>query len=76
MSHPVLCTAAAVSIALAASAAHADEVLVAVAANFAGPLAKIGEAFTAASGHTLKLSAGATASATPRAFSTSRPAAP
>ncbi len=41
-------------------AAQAAEVQVAVAANFAGPLAKIGEAFTAASGHTLKVSAGAT----------------
>jgi molybdate transport system substrate-binding protein len=40
--------------------ATADEVLVAVAANFAGPLAKIGEGFTAASGHTLKVSSGAT----------------
>lgn len=37
-----------------------DEVAVAVAANFAGPLAKIGEGFTAASGHTLKVSAGST----------------
>ena len=60
MSHPALRSAAAVSIALATSAAQADEVLVAVAANFAGPLAKIGEAFTAASGHTLKVSSGAT----------------
>jgi molybdate transport system substrate-binding protein len=41
-------------------AAQAGEVTVAVAANFAGPLAKIGEGFTAATGHTLKLSAGAT----------------
>lgn len=40
--------------------ALADEVAVAVAANFAGPLAKIGEGFTAASGHTLKVSAGST----------------
>jgi molybdate transport system substrate-binding protein len=43
-----------------ATAAHAGEVQVAVAANFAGPLAKIGEGFCAASGHTLKVSAGAT----------------
>jgi molybdate transport system substrate-binding protein len=50
-------------IALALSAlgpVHAGEVQVAVAANFAGPIAKIGEAFTAATGHTLKLSTGAT----------------
>ena len=33
---------------------------VAVAANFAGPLAKIGEGFTAATGHTLKVSSGST----------------
>jgi molybdate transport system substrate-binding protein len=40
--------------------ARADEVAVAVAANFAGPLAKISEGFTAATGHTLKISSGAT----------------
>ena len=40
--------------------ARADEVSVAVAANFAGPLAKIGEGYTAATGHTLKLSSGST----------------
>ncbi|MBX9716232.1 MAG: molybdate ABC transporter substrate-binding protein, partial [Burkholderiaceae bacterium] len=40
--------------------ANADEVSVAVAANFAGPLAKIGEGFSAATGHTLKVSSGAT----------------
>jgi len=45
---------------LAASFAHAGEVQVAVAANFAGPLARIGEGFTAATGHVLKISAGAT----------------
>ncbi len=39
---------------------RADEVSVAVAANFAGPMAKLGEAFTAATGHTLKVSAGST----------------
>jgi molybdate transport system substrate-binding protein len=42
------------------SAARAGEVQVAVAANFAGPMARIGEAFTAATGHTVKLSSGAT----------------
>lgn len=41
-------------------AARAGEVTVAVAANFAGPLAKLAEGFTAASGHTLKTTAGAT----------------
>ncbi len=40
--------------------ANADEVTVAVAANFAGPLTKIGEGFTAATGHTLRVSSGAT----------------
>ena len=39
---------------------QADEVSVAVAANFAGPLAKIGEGFTAATGHTLRVSSGST----------------
>ena len=45
---------------LAAAPARAGEAQVAVAANFAGPLARIAEGFTAASGHTLKISAGAT----------------
>lgn len=40
--------------------AQAGEVQVAVAANFAGPLAKIGEGFSAATGHALKVSSGAT----------------
>lgn len=43
-----------------AAPAAAGEVQVAVAANFAGPLARIGEGFSAATGHTLKLSSGAT----------------
>ncbi len=43
-----------------ATAAQAGEVQVAVAANFAGPMARIGEAFTAATGHGLKVSSGAT----------------
>lgn len=43
-----------------ATPASAAEVQVAVAANFAGPLAKIGEGFTAATGHSLKVSSGAT----------------
>lgn len=45
---------------LLASFAHAGEVQLAVAANFAGPIARIGEAFTAATGHRLKVSTGAT----------------
>jgi molybdate transport system substrate-binding protein len=40
--------------------ARAAEVQVAVAANFAVPLERIGAAFQAATGHTLKISAGAT----------------
>lgn len=40
--------------------AHAGEVTIALAANFAGPFARIGDAFTAATGHTLKVSTGAT----------------
>jgi molybdate transport system substrate-binding protein len=39
---------------------RAAEVQVAVAANFAAPLAQIAEGFTAATGHTLKVSVGAT----------------
>lgn len=39
---------------------QAGEVLVAVAANFIGPLANIGDGFTAATGHTLKVSSGST----------------
>ncbi|CAD5371964.1 Molybdate-binding protein ModA [Rubrivivax sp. A210] len=45
---------------LSGSASHAGEVQVAVAANFAGPLARIAEDFAKASGHTLKVSSGAT----------------
>ncbi|MDO9096142.1 MAG: molybdate ABC transporter substrate-binding protein [Rubrivivax sp.] len=40
--------------------AQAGEVQVAVAANFAAPLAQIAQAFTAASGHVLKVSSGST----------------
>lgn len=43
-----------------AALARAGEVQVAVASNFAGPMVRIGEAFTAATGHTLKVSTGAT----------------
>jgi molybdate transport system substrate-binding protein len=42
------------------TASHAAEVQVAVAANFAGPLGRIGEGFTAATGHVMKVSAGPT----------------
>lgn len=48
------------SLAGCAQPALAGEVLVAVAANFAGPLQRLGAGFSAASGHTLKVSAGAT----------------
>ena len=41
-------------------AAQAGEVTVAVAANFAAPMARLAEGFTATSGHTLKTTAGAT----------------
>ena len=44
----------------AAAGARAGEVQVAVAANFAVPLEKIGANFTAATGHVLKVSAGPT----------------
>jgi len=43
-----------------AAFARAGEVQVAVAANFAAPFTKIGEQFTAATGHVLKVSSGAT----------------
>lgn len=45
---------------VALCSARADTVLVAVAANFAGPLARIGEGFSQATGHVLQVSAGAT----------------
>ncbi|WP_137731496.1 molybdate ABC transporter substrate-binding protein [Pseudaquabacterium pictum] len=45
---------------LATDSAHAGDVTVAVAANFAGPMARIAEGFTAATGHTVKTSAGPT----------------
>lgn len=48
------------SLTFTALAAQAGEVSVAVAANFAGPLARLGAAFTAATGHVLKVSSGAT----------------
>lgn len=51
-------TAAALT--LLCGATQAGEVLVAVAANFAGPLAQLSTGYTAATGHTLKMSSGAT----------------
>ena len=48
------------SLAAWACTAQAGEVQVAVAANFAGPMNALGPAFTATTGHTLKLSVGAT----------------
>ena len=56
---PTAC-AAVLACTLLALPAQAGEVTVAVAANFAGPLAKIAEGFSAATGHTLRTSAGAT----------------
>ncbi|MEY4909340.1 MAG: hypothetical protein RL260_3058, partial [Pseudomonadota bacterium] len=50
----------ALGLAAGAAGAHADEVLVAVAANFAAPMARLADNFTAATGHTLKLASGAT----------------
>jgi molybdate transport system substrate-binding protein len=50
----------ALAAATAGPSVTAGEVQVAVAANFSAPMGKIGEAFTAATGHTLKVSSGAT----------------
>ncbi|MFO1337082.1 MAG: molybdate ABC transporter substrate-binding protein [Burkholderiaceae bacterium] len=57
---PLPCLALLAAAAAFGPPALAGEVQVAVAANFAGPLAKIQEGFTAATGHTLKVSSGAT----------------
>ncbi|UUX97130.1 molybdate ABC transporter substrate-binding protein [Aquabacterium sp. J223] len=51
---------AAVLLSCATLGARAGEAIVAVAANFAGPMARLAEDFKAATGHTLKLSAGST----------------
>jgi molybdate transport system substrate-binding protein len=53
-------TAAAAAFAVASGTAQAAEVQVAVAANFARPLEAIAAGFTAATGHTLKISSGPT----------------
>jgi molybdate transport system substrate-binding protein len=47
-------------VATMAQPAQAAEVQVAVAANFAAPLAQVAEGFTAATGHTFKVSVGST----------------
>ena len=57
---PALMLATLATLLAVAPNVRADEVSVAVAANFAGPLTKITEGFTAATGHTLKVSAGST----------------
>ncbi|HOM13027.1 MAG TPA: molybdate ABC transporter substrate-binding protein [Rubrivivax sp.] len=49
-----------VAAAAGSGSAQAAEVKVAVAANFAGPMARIAESFSAATGHTVLLSSGAT----------------
>ncbi len=60
MNRPLRVLLVATTLAFAASAARAGEVTVAVAANFAAPLERVAAAFTAATGHTVKTSAGAT----------------
>ena len=47
-------------LAVGAVDARADEILVAVAANFAAPMARLADDFKASTGHTLKLASGAT----------------
>jgi molybdate transport system substrate-binding protein len=58
--HPRSRAAACAAALLLCTAAQADVVTVAVAANFAGPLASIAQGFTAATGHTVRTSAGPT----------------
>jgi molybdate transport system substrate-binding protein len=58
--HIIVHAAAGVALSAAVALAHAGEATVAVAANFAGPFARIGDAFSAATGHTLKVSTGST----------------
>lgn len=62
---PFTATAHGMAVALAfafafARPAHADEVLVAVASNFASPLRQIAERFTAETGHRVSLASGST----------------
>jgi molybdate transport system substrate-binding protein len=56
MPHHLLCAV----LAWLCATAHAGEVRVAVAANFAVPMARIAQAFVAATGHTAALSSGST----------------
>ena len=56
----VLSLSLSLTLSLTCLAVHAGEVRVAVAANFAGAMAPIGAAFTAATGHVLKTSSGST----------------
>lgn len=53
-------TTLALGLAVVTVGARADEVLVAVAANFAAPMARLADDFKAATGHTLQLASGAT----------------
>jgi molybdate transport system substrate-binding protein len=53
-------TAVVLALLVPACPARAGDVHVAVAANFAGPMSKIGVAFVAATGHRVKISSGAT----------------
>ncbi|MBL0086927.1 MAG: molybdate ABC transporter substrate-binding protein [Ideonella sp.] len=55
-----MCALVVLGLGLTAPPALAAEVNVAVAANFAGPLRPLAEAFTAATGHSLRVSSGAT----------------
>ena len=58
--HPLQAGTLATFCLLVAASAQAGTVTVAVAANFAGPMARIAEGFAAATGHTVKTSAGPT----------------
>lgn len=60
MSIRLLARAATLGFSLVASAGHAGEATVAVAANFADPIKAIAADFHTATGHTLKISTGAT----------------
>jgi len=60
MTVPALLPLLAALLLSAAAPARADAVSVAVAANFAAPLSRIAEGFSAATGHVLKVSSGAT----------------
>ena len=57
---PALATAALLALVALVAPAMAGSVTVAVAANFAGPMARIAEGFTATTGHVAKIASGAT----------------